>query len=79
MIDEAIRLNKEGIECPLAIETSGHAALKENHFLDDGMYLVTVLIVQAMKLKQQGKTLGSLIADLQEPVEECGAAPEHQG
>lgn len=69
VIDEAIRLNAEGIECPLAIETSGHAALKENHFLDDGMYLVTVLIVRAMKLKQQGKTLGSLIADLQEPVE----------
>ena len=53
----------------MAIETSGHAALKENHFLDDGMYLVTVLIVRAMKLKQQGQTLGSLIADLQEPVE----------
>ena len=33
------------------------------------MYLATVLIVKAMKLKQQGKTLGSLIADLQEPVE----------
>ena len=69
VIDEAIRLNQEGIECPLAIETSGHAAMKENHFLDDGMYLVTVLIVRAMKLKQDGKTLGSLIADLQEPVE----------
>ena len=69
VIDEARRLNDEGIECPLAIETSGHAALRENHFLDDGMYLVTVLIVKAMKLKQQGKTLGSLIADLQEPVE----------
>ncbi len=69
VIDEAIRLNNEGVECPLAIETSGHAALKENHFLDDGMYLVTVLIVQAMKLKQDGKTLGSLIADLKEPVE----------
>ncbi len=69
VIDEAIRLNSEGISCPLAIETSGHAALKENHFLDDGMYLVTVLIVKAMKLKRQGMTLGSLIADLQEPVE----------
>ncbi len=69
VIDEAIRLNAEGISCPLAIETSGHAALKENHFLDDGMYLVTVLIVKAMQLKQQGKSLGSLIADLQEPVE----------
>lgn len=69
VIDEAVRLNAEGISCPLAIETSGHAALRENHFLDDGMYLVTVLIVRAMKLKQQGQTLGSLIADLQEPVE----------
>ena len=69
VIDEARRLNAEGVDCPLAIETSGHAALKENHFLDDGMYLVTILIVKAMKLKQQGRTLGSLIQDLQEPVE----------
>ena len=36
VINEAIRLNKEGQYCPLAIETSGHAALKENYFLDDG-------------------------------------------
>ena len=69
VIDEARRLNAEGMDCPLAIETSGHAALRENHFLDDGMYLVTVLIVKAMQLKQQGRTLGSLIAALQEPVE----------
>lgn len=69
VIDEAIRLNNEGINCPLAIETSGHAALRENHFLDDGMYLVTVLIVKAMQLKQMGQKLGSLIADLKEPVE----------
>ena len=69
VIDEAIRLNKEGLDCPLAIETSGHAALKENHFLDDGMYLVTLLIVKAMQLKQEGKTLGSVISDLKEPLE----------
>ncbi len=69
VIDEAIRLNKSGINCPLAIETSGHAAFRENHFLDDGMYLVTLLIVEAMKRKQAGKTLGSLIAELREPVE----------
>ncbi len=69
VIDEAIRLNQQGISCPLAIETSGHAALKENHFLDDGMYLVTVLIVRAMELKKAGKTLGSMIADLKDPVE----------
>ena len=69
VIDEAVRLNREGADCPLAIETSGHAAMRENHFLDDGMYLVTVLIVKAMQMKQQGKTLGSLIADLKEPAE----------
>ena len=69
VIDEAIRLNKTGKNCPLAIETSGHAALKENHFLDDGMYLVTVLIIRAMVMKRQGKHLGSLIADLKEPIE----------
>ncbi|MBQ4074340.1 MAG: phosphomannomutase/phosphoglucomutase [Clostridia bacterium] len=69
VIDEAIRLNEAGIDCPLAIETSGHAALRENHFLDDGMYLVTVLICEAMKLKQEGKELSSLIADLKEPME----------
>lgn len=69
VINEAIRLNEAGIDCPLAIETSGHAALRENHFLDDGMYLVTLLICEAMRLKQEGKELSSLIADLKEPVE----------
>ncbi|MBR1584193.1 MAG: phosphomannomutase/phosphoglucomutase [Clostridia bacterium] len=69
VINEAKRLNEAGIDCPLAIETSGHAALRENHFLDDGMYLVTVLICEAMRLKQEGKDLSSLIADLKEPVE----------
>ena len=69
VINEAKRLNEAGIDCPLAIETSGHAALRENHFLDDGMYLVTVLICEAMRLKQEGKELSSLIADLKEPVE----------
>ena len=69
VIEEAKRLNAAGIDCPLAIETSGHAALRENHFLDDGMYLVTVLIVEAMRLKQEGKELSSLLDGLREPVE----------
>ena len=69
VIDEAVRLNDEGIDCPLAIETSGHAALKENFFLDDGMYLVTRLICEAMNRKREGLTLGSLIDELAEPAE----------
>ena len=69
VINEAKRLNEAGIDCPLAIETSGHAALRENHFLDDGLYLATVLIAKAMLLKQEGKDLSDLIADLREPAE----------
>ena len=69
VINEAVRLNDEGIDCPLAIETSGHAAFRDNHFLDDGMYLVTLLICKAMDLKREGKTLYALLDGLQEPVE----------
>ncbi|NLB91551.1 MAG: phosphomannomutase/phosphoglucomutase, partial [Clostridiales bacterium] len=70
VIDEAILLNEAGINCPLAIETSGHAAFRENHFLDDGMYLATMLVAETMKLKQEGQNINILIEDLKEPVEE---------
>ena len=69
VINEALRLNKEGVNCPLAIETSGHAALRENYFLDDGAYLVTKIIIKMAQLKKQGKTLEDLISNLSEPVE----------
>lgn len=69
VIDEALRLNRSGVNCPLAMETSGHAALRENNFIDDGMYLSTLLICEALRLKRDGKTLSSLIDGLQEPAE----------
>ncbi len=69
VINEAIRLNALGINSPLAIETSGHAAFKENYFLDDGAYLATKIVIKAAKLAQEGKTLDSVIADLKEPLE----------
>ena len=69
VINEAVRLNKEGINCPLAIETSGHAALRENYFLDDGAYLVTKIIIKLAQLRVQGKSLESLLEPLTEPVE----------
>ena len=69
VINEAIRLNKEGYDCPLAIETSGHAALKDNYFLDDGAYLMARLLIKMAQLKREGKSLDSLIADLKHPVE----------
>lgn len=71
VIDEGIRINREeeGRECWLAIETSGHCALRENYFLDDGAYLVAKLIVEAAKLRAEGKELQDLIATLHQPVE----------
>ena len=69
VIDEAVRLNQAGTDCPLAMETSGHAALREHYFLDDGMYLVTRLLVAAMQRRAQGGALTDWIAALQEPVE----------
>ena len=69
VIDEAVRLNAEGIDCPIAIETSGHAAFRENGFIDDGLYLATRLICEALNRKREGQTLSALIDDLQEPVE----------
>lgn len=69
VINESIRLNQEGEESWLAIETSGHGAMKENHFLDDGAYLVTKLLIELAKSKLEGKYLSDLIANLQEPKE----------
>ncbi len=69
VIDEAIRLNDEGIDCPLAIETTGHAAFRENGFLDDGIYLALRLGCEVLDRKREGQTLFSLIDDLEEPVE----------
>ena len=65
VINEAIRLNVEGTDCQLAMETSGHAALKENRFLDDGAYLIVKLLMELAC----GRDLESLIAGLEEPAE----------
>lgn len=69
VINKAIELNENGEECWLAIETSGHAALKENYFLDDGAYLATKIVIKAAKLRKEGKTLDSLLENLKEPLE----------
>lgn len=69
VINEAIRLNALGEYTPIAIETSGHAALMENYFLDDGAYLITRLLIALAKAAKQGKTLTHLIADLEMPKE----------
>ncbi len=69
VINESIRLNAEGHDSQLAMETSGHGAMKENYFLDDGAYLVTRLLIELSNARREGTTLQSLIADLKEPAE----------
>ena len=69
VINESIRLNNEGQDSQLAIETSGHGAFKENYFLDDGAYIVTKLLIELARGKKEGYTLESLIASLEEPAE----------
>ena len=66
VINEMLRLNAEGVDYPLAMETSGHGALMENYALDDGAYLAVKLVIA---LTQRG-SLASLIEALPPGVEE---------
>ncbi|MDA0266179.1 MAG: phosphomannomutase/phosphoglucomutase [Cyanobacteria bacterium] len=69
VINEAVRLNQTGQESWLAIETSGHGAMQENYFLDDGAYLISKVLIELARAKLAGQTLTDLIAPLQEPAE----------
>lgn len=71
VINEALRLNSLGVNCPLAIETSGHAAMRENYFLDDGAYLITKIIIKLALLRREGKTLNDLLSPLKQAVEDA--------
>lgn len=69
VINESVRLNQEGKDSWLAIETSGHGAMKENFNLDDGAYMVAKALIKMAQLKKEGKKLTSLIEQLEEPAE----------
>lgn len=69
VINQAIKLNQEGVQTELAIETSGHAAFKENYFLDDGAYVIAKILMLLPKLQASGETLGELIGSLKQPAE----------
>lgn len=77
VIDEAIRLNSVGEESHLAIETSGHGALKENHWLDDGAYLMVKLLNKLASARASGLGGGSqVLTDLLDGLEEPAVAVE---
>ncbi|MEO1591847.1 MAG: phosphomannomutase/phosphoglucomutase, partial [Cyanobacteria bacterium J06632_22] len=69
VITEAVRLNQTGEDSWLAIETSGHGAMRENYFLDDGAYLVSKLLIELARAHRAGRSLTDLISSLKEPQE----------
>uniref|UniRef100_A0A0E0A6V3 phosphoglucomutase (alpha-D-glucose-1,6-bisphosphate-dependent) n=1 Tax=Oryza glumipatula TaxID=40148 RepID=A0A0E0A6V3_9ORYZ len=77
VIDEAIRLNTIGEESHLAMETSGHGALKENHWLDDGAYLMVKLLNKLAAARILNPNVGSkVLTDLVEGLEEASVTVE---
>lgn len=69
VINRAIAANQAGVDCQLAIETSGHAAFKENYFLDDGTYVAAKILMLLPQLQKDDKSLDDLIAQLKQPLE----------
>lgn len=69
VIDEAIRLRSLGLKAPLAIETSGHVAFEDNFYLDDGAFAAVSVIIEAVRGKGQGVSLGILTAEYNEAAE----------
>ncbi len=77
VINEAQRLNDAGNESWLALETSGHGALKENYFLDDGAYQIAKILIKIAQLKASNKgAINELISALPEPVEAAEFRPK---
>lgn len=69
VINKSMELNENGIDSQLAIETSGHAAFKENYFLDDGAYVIAKILMLLPQLEASGESLVGMIEELQQPVE----------
>jgi len=72
VIDKGVALNIEGEPCWLAIETSGHGAMRENFMLDDGAYLVVKILIEMVRLRLAGEDRGiaALLERLKEPQDE---------
>lgn len=69
VINKAKELSKDGEKAFLAIETSGHAAYSDNFYLDDGAFLAAQIVINAARLKAEGKDITALLEGLQSPAE----------
>lgn len=69
VIEMAKIINKKGTNCPLAIESSGHAAFKENNFIDDGAFLAAKVVAKLVNLRNQNVKLSDITKNLILPKE----------
>ncbi|EFN52641.1 hypothetical protein CHLNCDRAFT_58837 [Chlorella variabilis] len=70
IINKGVELNQAGVPSPLMMETSGHGAMRENYFLDDGAYGALKIVVEMVRRQLEGAgDVGDLLKDLREPVE----------
>lgn len=70
VINKCKELNAAGVTSPLAMETSGHGALKDNYYLDDGAFLAVRLVIALAEAARNGRKIDSLIERLPPAVEE---------
>ena len=70
VINKGQELNENGTNVPLMIETSGHGAMRENYYLDDGAYLAVKLVIEAVRRRVNGEgELEELLNGLRQPAE----------
>lgn len=69
VINKARETSADGGQAFLAIETSGHAAYSDNFYLDDGAFLAVQIVINAAKLKAEGRDITTLIEGLERPAE----------
>ena len=69
VINKAKELSAAGEDAFLAIETSGHAAYSDNYYLDDGAFLAVQIVINAARLKAEGKDINALMEGLKSPAE----------
>ena len=70
IIDKGMELNDSGVPCPLMMETSGHGAMRENFFLDDGAYGALKIVIEAVRRRLEGsRDVSEMLESLTEPVE----------
>lgn len=71
VINKARELTESGAaNAEMAIETSGHCAMKENDYLDDGTYTACKIVGLLARISKENKSLLDLISNLTEMPEE---------